>query len=126
MPPKKKTKVDLPQVSSDEGNSDHSKKKSADKPKRERKNAVKATLANEKTQKILQNKTTTEFHTQDFNNVSKTVDGKNWNFKIASWNVDGLRAWIKVIYTFTYILQLLRAFSIKWFSLERGIRVLTT
>lgn len=100
MPPKKKTKVDPPQVSSDEGNSDHSKKKSADKPKRERKKSAKATTAhateNEKTPKILQNKTSTEFHNQDFNNVSKTVNGKNWNLKIASWNVDGLRAWIKV------------------------------
>ncbi len=105
MPPKKKTKVDPSQVSGDEGNSDHCKKKSVDKPKRERKKSVKATTENEKTSKILQNKTTTEFHNQDFNNVSKTVNGKNWNLKIASWNVDGLRAWIKV-FTHLLILQL--------------------
>lgn len=98
MPPKKKTKVDPPQSSSDEGNSDHSGNKSANKPKRVRKKSAKATIteSENKTSKTLQNKITTEFHNQDFNNVSKTVDGENWNLKIASWNVDGLRAWIKV------------------------------
>lgn len=127
MPPKKKTKVDPPQVSSDEGNSDHSKKKSADKPKRERKKSVKATTVhateNEKTPKILQNKTSTEFHNQNFNNVSKTVNGKNWNLKIASWNVDGLRAWIKV-FTNLLILYTVNVFSINVFLQKGGLEYL--
>lgn len=33
----------------------------------------------------------------DFNACEKnTPDGKEWNFKISSWNVAGLRAWVKV------------------------------
>ncbi|XP_054271392.1 DNA-(apurinic or apyrimidinic site) endonuclease isoform X1 [Macrosteles quadrilineatus] len=32
----------------------------------------------------------------DFNACEKTTpDGKEWNFKISSWNVAGLRAWVK-------------------------------
>ncbi|CAL1294570.1 unnamed protein product [Larinioides sclopetarius] len=31
----------------------------------------------------------------DFDNESKTTDGKPWNLKIASWNVNGLRAWLE-------------------------------
>ncbi|KAG8315148.1 hypothetical protein J6590_076656 [Homalodisca vitripennis] len=33
----------------------------------------------------------------DFNTCEKTTtDGKTWNFKISSWNVAGIRAWLKV------------------------------
>lgn len=32
---------------------------------------------------------------EDFSSEAKTEDGKLWNFKIVSWNVDGLRAWLK-------------------------------
>lgn len=35
--------------------------------------------------------------TDDFSSDAKTSDGKKWNLKIVSWNVDGLRAWLKVI-----------------------------
>ncbi|GBO14500.1 Recombination repair protein 1 [Araneus ventricosus] len=31
----------------------------------------------------------------DFDNESKTADGKPWNLKIATWNVNGLRAWLE-------------------------------
>lgn len=34
----------------------------------------------------------------DFENTSKTPDGKLWNFKIVSWNVNGVRSWLEVIY----------------------------
>lgn len=33
--------------------------------------------------------------TDDFSSDAKTSDGKKWNLKIVSWNVDGLRAWLK-------------------------------
>ncbi|GFT92762.1 DNA-(apurinic or apyrimidinic site) lyase, partial [Nephila pilipes] len=29
----------------------------------------------------------------DFGNESKTAVGKAWNLKVASWNVNGIRAW---------------------------------
>lgn len=41
------------------------------------------------------NRTTSDFQSLDFSSAAKTKDGKKWNFKISSWNVDGLRAWIK-------------------------------
>lgn len=40
------------------------------------------------------NKSTTNYEDIDFTNESKTTQGKEWNFKIASWNVDGIRAWM--------------------------------
>ncbi len=32
----------------------------------------------------------------DFSSDSKTPDGKGWNKKFASWNINGIRAWIEV------------------------------
>lgn len=40
------------------------------------------------------NKATTNYEELDFSNSSKSPQGKEWNFKIASWNVDGVRAWM--------------------------------
>ncbi|CAH2063081.1 unnamed protein product, partial [Iphiclides podalirius] len=40
------------------------------------------------------NKASTNYENIDFSNASKTNEGKEWNFKIASWNVDGIRAWL--------------------------------
>lgn len=34
----------------------------------------------------------------DFSSEATTKDGKKWNLKVVSWNVDGLRAWLKVSY----------------------------
>jgi len=33
---------------------------------------------------------------QDFSSSAKTADGKPWNLKIVSWNINGIRAWVKV------------------------------
>ena len=33
---------------------------------------------------------------QDFSSCAKTADGKPWNMKITSWNINGIRAWVKV------------------------------
>lgn len=42
------------------------------------------------------NKTETDHEALDFSNDSKTAKGGNkWNFKISTWNVAGLRAWLK-------------------------------
>jgi len=38
------------------------------------------------------NKAATEWSNIDFSSKKKTGNGKDWNFKISSWNVDGLRA----------------------------------
>ncbi|KAJ2950387.1 hypothetical protein O0L34_g8630 [Tuta absoluta] len=40
------------------------------------------------------NKTATNYEEIDFSNNSKNPQGKEWNFKIACWNVDGIRAWM--------------------------------
>lgn len=32
----------------------------------------------------------------NFSSEATTKDGKKWNLKVVSWNVDGLRAWLKV------------------------------
>lgn len=36
----------------------------------------------------------------DFSNESKSSNGNPWNFKISSWNVNGIRAWLEVIICF--------------------------
>lgn len=33
---------------------------------------------------------------EDFESDAKSKDGEPWNLKIVSWNVDGVRAWLKV------------------------------
>lgn len=94
MPPKKKSKVDsdsVEKLSSEEPSVDLK-----DKPKRGRK---KSNVLEETATPKLQNQTSTEFNAQEFLNSSKTEEGKDWNFKVASWNVDGLRAWLKVCST---------------------------
>ena len=35
-------------------------------------------------------------HDLDFSNDSKNEEGEKWNWKIASWNVNGVRAWFDV------------------------------
>ncbi|XP_013185585.2 DNA-(apurinic or apyrimidinic site) endonuclease [Amyelois transitella] len=40
------------------------------------------------------NKASTDYDSLDFSNSSKNKQDKEWNFKIASWNVDGIRAWL--------------------------------
>ena len=41
------------------------------------------------------NKTDSDFSAIDFGNDCKTESGDKWDFKISSWNVDGMRAWAK-------------------------------
>ncbi|CAG4941506.1 unnamed protein product [Colias eurytheme] len=40
------------------------------------------------------NKSATDYESIDFSNTSKNTQGKEWNFKISCWNVDGIRAWL--------------------------------
>lgn len=42
------------------------------------------------------NKTQSDYGSLDFSNDRTTSDGKLWNLKISSWNVGGLKAWVKV------------------------------
>ena len=42
------------------------------------------------------NKTSSDFANMDFSpKIAQSENGKDWNFKISTWNVDGLRAWLK-------------------------------
>ena len=41
------------------------------------------------------NKTSSDYSKLDFTCSKKSAKGQEWNFKISSWNVDGLRAWMK-------------------------------
>ncbi|XP_047517987.1 recombination repair protein 1-like [Pieris napi] len=40
------------------------------------------------------NKSSTQYEDIDFSSSSKNSLGKEWNFKISCWNVDGIRAWL--------------------------------
>jgi hypothetical protein len=42
------------------------------------------------------NKTQSDYESLDFSSDKTTSDGKPWNLKISSWNVGGLKAWVKV------------------------------
>jgi len=35
-----------------------------------------------------------DLSTMDFSNESKTKEGKPWNLKFSSWNINGIRAWV--------------------------------
>ncbi|KAK7866023.1 hypothetical protein R5R35_008538 [Gryllus longicercus] len=41
------------------------------------------------------NQTSSDYSSIDFSCNKSTIDGKTWNFKISSWNVGGLKAWLK-------------------------------
>jgi len=41
------------------------------------------------------NKTDSDFSAIDFSSDCKTKGGDKWDFKVSSWNVDGMRAWAK-------------------------------
>ena len=41
------------------------------------------------------NKTSSDYSKLDFTCSQKSKKGQDWNFKISTWNVDGLRAWLK-------------------------------
>jgi AP endonuclease-1 len=48
-----------------------------------------------KVDKPLLNKTQSDYESLDFSSDKTTSDGKLWNLKISSWNVGGLKAWVK-------------------------------
>ncbi|KAL0839814.1 hypothetical protein ABMA28_016442 [Loxostege sticticalis] len=62
--------------------------------KRRRKQAEEKAPAAEKKKAPLKNKAATDYEELDFSNSTKNAQGKEWNFKISSWNVDGIRAWM--------------------------------
>ena len=95
MPPKKKSKPDPDLKSTEKLVTEESSVDGASQSKRGRKKSS-TSQKDGKDPKVLQNQASTEFKAQDFENSSTTGEGKQWNLKIASWNVDGLRAWIKV------------------------------
>ncbi|CAB3228729.1 unnamed protein product [Arctia plantaginis] len=62
--------------------------------KRRRKAAEeKATEDSNKTA-LSKKKSLTDFESLNFSNASVNTNGKQWNFKISSWNVGGIRAWL--------------------------------
>ncbi|RVE52290.1 hypothetical protein evm_003080 [Chilo suppressalis] len=62
--------------------------------KRRRKQAEEKAPAADKKKAALKNKAATNYEELDFANSSKNAQGKEWNYKISSWNVDGIRAWL--------------------------------
>ncbi|XP_052758701.1 DNA-(apurinic or apyrimidinic site) endonuclease isoform X2 [Galleria mellonella] len=60
----------------------------------EPKKKKRATAEDTKKKAPPKNKATTDYDSLDFSNSSKNAQGKEWNYKIASWNVDGIRAWL--------------------------------
>ncbi|XP_028163181.1 DNA-(apurinic or apyrimidinic site) lyase [Ostrinia furnacalis] len=62
--------------------------------KRRRKQAEEKAPAADKKKAPLKNKAATDYEELDFSNSSQNTQGKEWNFKISSWNVDGIRAWM--------------------------------
>jgi len=49
------------------------------------------------------NKTETSTSTSklyDKDEFAKCSNGKDWNFKICSWNINGIRAWLEVLFNF--------------------------
>jgi len=46
--------------------------------------------------KPMLNQTTSDYKEILLDHEAVTKDGKKWNFKISSWNVAGLKAWVKV------------------------------
>jgi len=57
-----------------------------------------------KVDKPLLNKTHSDYESLDFSSDKTTSDGKLWNLKISSWNVGGLKAWVKVRFLHVYFL----------------------
>lgn len=51
------------------------------------------------------NRVDNDFESIDFSSDKTTSDGKLWNLKISSWNVGGLKAWIKVILLLNFSLK---------------------
>ncbi|XP_077977210.1 exodeoxyribonuclease-like [Glandiceps talaboti] len=65
-----------------------------------RKAGAKADADDTKSKKSKPQKETTssgppELDSLDFSSDAKTSDGKEWNLKISSWNVNGIRAWVQ-------------------------------
>lgn len=77
------------------GTNDEDKK---DLNKRKRSEDDNGEAGNKKTKKELLNKVDTDLDALNVSNIKCTTDGKSSNFKIASWNVAGIRAWLKVIW----------------------------
>ncbi|XP_069669002.1 DNA repair nuclease APEX1-like isoform X2 [Periplaneta americana] len=48
-----------------------------------------------KADKPVLNKTESDYESIDFSSDKTTEDGKSWNLKISTWNVGGLKAWVK-------------------------------
>lgn len=96
---KSKREIKLKQKNVEEGSPEEPTQNEAEKdiheepePKRARK---KNDAPTETAGKTLQNQTTTDYTDVSFGCSRKNVLGKNFNMKISSWNVDGLRAWLK-------------------------------
>ena len=68
-------------------------KEKVDKPPQAKKSKV---------DKPLLNKTQSDYESLDFSSDKTTSDGKLWNLKISSWNVGGLKAWVKVRFLHIY------------------------
>jgi rare lipoprotein A (peptidoglycan hydrolase) len=53
----------------------------------------------------------------------KTSNGKEYNFKITSWNINGIRAWIEVLFFFFLVKTNSRSFNIFFFLIIMQIEI---
>lgn len=112
--PKDEKEHDLSESGSDSG-SDHKQKKKATKPKgkangagdglkkRGAKRAAESDGAPSK--KVKAELVKPDLKELNFDCDRTTSVGKKWNLKISSWNVAGLRAWVKVFLTLFYFVS---------------------
>ena len=78
-----------------------SKRKAEEKNKSEDKNSSESTKSkkqkNSDESKSSKKEKIPDVTALDFSNDSKSPSGNLWNFKISSWNINGIRAWLEVI-----------------------------
>jgi hypothetical protein len=91
---KKKSRT---QDSEDEQDTDDSLLEEESKSKRPKKEKDKPPPAKKpRVDKPPLNKTQSDYESLDFSSDKTTSDGRPWNLKISSWNIGGLKAWVKV------------------------------
>lgn len=103
MEKKKKGKTKKRSRSKSRSKKSPAKKKSKSSPERKAKKksperTTKKKSPDRKGKKPLLNQVDTDIDNIEYKCEKLTSDGKCCNFKIVSWNVAGIRAWVKVIF----------------------------
>lgn len=103
---KKKSRVDIDDEQDADGSLSEEESK-AKKSKSKEKKDVPSQAKKSKIDKPPLNKTQSDYESLDFSSDKRTSDGKLWNLKISSWNVGGLKAWVKVRFYRVFVIRIL-------------------